>query len=395
LAWIVLPVVVLVLGFGVVVAEAGDGWWGGLDEGEAVSLADVIRGPRAYRDRTITFFCVFHTADGAFKYYPPNTPFSEQRHLNFSAWPDGAPVWEEATFKSDLPFLYLRRANSQRAALVRLPAYTRIEITGKVRDLVRGKPAIEVFSFRPTGHRLGARVVKNIIRGNANARAGSTLGNQLAAREFKAALQPDLPPVYVLIVRKLLADTLRRLGFPDEAGQYERGESVGLPKLASPPAGAPSVPVGMPGDMPQPFGRDMTGPRTPTPAARPPAPLGPPPTGAAPLPFGDPDGGAPAVAPRAAPPRSELPAMPSAPQGFGDGPIRSRPIRPRPIRPRPTGVRPTPTRPAAPGGAGRLPPPAPSYRDTPPPVQRPPSTPSAAAKSGIPPKRRSRLSGVK
>jgi hypothetical protein len=320
-------------------ALAGEGWWGALDEGEAVSLADVMRGPRDYRDRIITFFCVFYTADGEFKYYPPNTAFSEQRHLNFSVWPDGAPVWEERTYKTgQMPFMYLRRTNAQRGELVRLPAFTRLEVTGRIRDIVRGTPAIEVFSFRATGHRLGEAVVKHVIRGNGYARAGTTQGYQLAARSFKDALQPDLPPVYDMIVRKLLADTLRKLGFPEEARAYENGESVGMPELPTPDAdqGTPA-PSTMPDDLPQPFGAQDSG--TPRPAA--------------PTPYGSPDG-----SPDGAPPTGALPPVPLGPDE------------------------------AAPPAGSTLPPAAPSYTDEPGAAPPPP-------RSGIPPKRRVRLSGVR
>ncbi len=370
-------------------AHAGDGWWGGLDEGEAVSLADVMRGPRAYRDRMITFFAVFHTADGEFKYYPTNTPFSEQRHVNFSAWPDGAVVWSEKGFKNDLPFLYLRRTHAQRTQLLRLPAFTRIEVTGKVREIVSQRPAIEVFSYRATGHRLGKKVVTSILDGNAYARAGTTQGYQMAARSFKDALRPDLPPAYDMMVRKLLGDTLRKLGFRKEASQYENGESVGLPELPKPdPTQDVPQPPDMGGDMPEPFNPDVTG-DGPRPARPGGGTLGLPPSGAAPMPFGDPDGDQPdASTPRPRPTRrnDKIPTMPDAPLGFDEEPA-----------------------PTSRGPRDGGPAPAPSWRpgDAQPPAAMPPTAlpttkpkaripvPSAAARSGIPPKRRPRLSGVK
>ncbi|MDA1195873.1 MAG: hypothetical protein O2894_11900, partial [Planctomycetota bacterium] len=203
-------------------ADAGDGWWGALDEGEAVSLANVIRQPRDYRDRMLTFYCVLFTASGEYKYYPPNTAFSEGQFANFAAWPDGSAVWDEAVFRGNFPFLYLRRTNTQLDELVALPRFTRLECTGKIRDIVRGRPAIEVFSFRPTGHRLGKPVVDSILWGINYTRQGTREGDQSAARRFYEALQPDLPPVYAIHVRKYLADTLRRLGHDEEAARYER-----------------------------------------------------------------------------------------------------------------------------------------------------------------------------
>ena len=320
-------------------ARAEDGWWSGLDEGEAVSLADVMRGPESYRDRTITFFAVFHTASGEFKYYPPGTLFTEARYANFSAWADGTPMWvDETTWRQDLPFLYLPRSHVQRTELSSLAPFTRLEITGRIRHIVRGQPAIEVFSFREAGHRLGKPVVDNIKWGLNYTRSGTREGLQSAARRFKLALQPDLPPVYAIILRKYLADTLRRLGHAEEADRYERGETVGTPELPD------SLPP--PDDQPDPFPDEDFPAPAPGGAPQQPSPDGPAPSG-----FGTPDGS------------SDLPVPPGMPEGFDA----------------PTAPRATPGAPPAVPGPG------------------PATTPGDGARraSGIPPPRRPRLNGVK
>jgi hypothetical protein len=338
-------------GPGAPAARAGDGWWGGLDEGEAVSLADVIRGPQPYRGRVITFFAIFHTAAGRYRYYPPNTGLTAERYINFSVWPDGAPVWDKDTFVDDFPFLYLPATHAQRDELLGTARCVRLEITGRIRTLLRGRPAIEVFSFRPTGHRLGWGVVRDVMWAMNEVRVGTRATLQSAARRLRNALQPDLPPVYAIRVRKMLADVLRRLGRPDEAAAYERGETVGMPPLP-----ASDRPEGTPPDFFPPEG----------PAGFPPAAPGPTRSGS----LGSPDG-APSGSPDgAAPGAPKLPQPPSLPQPPG---------APLP----PTGK--LPGNPVASGGQAPAAPQLPA----------PPEAAPPARHSAIPPRRKPRLSGVK
>ena len=111
---------VLVFSLPTASAHAGDGWWGALDEGEAVSLLDIMRSPSEFRGRTLTFFCVFHRKENYFD--PMRTPFTPKRYDNFSAWPDGSPVWDEQAYVADMPFLYIPRSHEQRDDLMRLIA---------------------------------------------------------------------------------------------------------------------------------------------------------------------------------------------------------------------------------------------------------------------------------
>lgn len=377
-------------------SEAGEGWWGGLDEGEAVSLNSVLRQPEEFRGRTLTFYCVFFTADGTYKYYPPNTAFTEGNFLNFSVWPDGTPVWEKEAFVENFPFLYLRRTNAQREELVRIKRFTRLECTGRIRDIVRGRPAIEVFSFRETGHRLGKPIVDSVLWGMNYAKQGTREGYQSAARRFKEALQPDLPPVYAIIVRKLLADALRALGNDAEADLYERGETVGTPPLPrADPGAAPGMPLApgeaFPTDFPEPPSPDDTLPGSALPGSSgdmpaPPAPLGTArgapdgPGASAPRPeagFPPAAGGFPPATPEGLPTPPANPFLsddlPGRVAGGGRGSLEKTPDSELPGRTAP-GTAPSRSRAASPRSRRAAP---------------------GGRPSGIPPKRRPRLSGVK
>jgi len=414
IACLLLPALLVLLALPAPRAQAGDGWWGGLDEGEAVSLADVLRGPRDYRGKTLTFFCIFHRKESYFD--PVRTPFNPERYDNFSVWPDGAALWQEKAYVNDMPFLYIRRNHTQRDAIMRLDPVTRIEVTGSIREMLRGRPTIEVFSFRKTGHRVSRQVMRDINAANNYARLGTENGYQLAARRFKSALTPDLPPLYEIAVRKMLAQALRKLGHADEAAAYERGETYGTPDLAEPdpravaPRGDLPAPIAEPGTFPTPRGRGDDLPGTPA-GDLPGAPL--PPAGrdapnpltssdlpGAPINPLTPDSDLPGTPGTASP----TPAAPPRPSGAELPPAAS---RPRGEVPRGNGLRNRSLPDDGPGAApsGDFPPPARLPLEIPPakpfqpamPVAQP-RTPQPVRKgpvSGIPPKRTPRISGVR
>ncbi|MHC5009455.1 MAG: hypothetical protein ACYTG6_00720, partial [Planctomycetota bacterium] len=233
-----LPTLVLLAGLVAVAAPARAGWWDDLDKGETVRLVDVIAQPDRYRERILTFFCVFHERNEVFN--PLATPFNPTRHENVAVWPDGVALWEMEPYKNDFPFLYIQRSHPASNELVRLEPFTRIEITGKIRAVLRGRPCIEVTGFRPTGQRLGQSVVRSVMAGDRHAERADW---DLAYENYVRALQPDLPPAYDLLIRKRTGDALRRLGRLDDARRVEGGEIIGgtgMPEVAEVPGPAPS-----------------------------------------------------------------------------------------------------------------------------------------------------------
>lgn len=359
-----------------------EGWWSGLDEGLPVALADVLADAEPFRHRTITFTCVFHSRENT--YDPLHTPFNAERFDNFSVWPDGLPLWDGEAYRKDYPFVYIPRNHPDRDALLGLEPMTRIQMTGKIRAVTRVGAFFEVFSWRRTGHRLGEDVVQAVIRGDNYIRSGARNGYQLAARQYREALRPDLPETYAQRIRARLAESLRRLGHLEEARQVEQGPTLGADPLPAPP---------------DPHGSD---PGLPAPGV-PEAPLEPPPTSIDP---GSPDG--PAQGPPALPPS---PATPSGPQGVGAGGLEAAPVLPEDALPgrrfKPSVLTPPAgSSPAEGAGPAGFPPAVPAQPTPGVPVgpgspdgeasaPPPPPPPAKEAASGIPPTRRTRLSGVK
>ncbi|MGE0193422.1 MAG: hypothetical protein AB7T63_15435 [Planctomycetota bacterium] len=367
-----------------------DGWWGGLDEGQNVRLDDVLASPADFSDRTLTTIVLFHARDNL--YDPMRTIFNARRFANFSAWPDGAAVWDTGPFERDHPFFYVSRTHPEVGELLASRVFTRLELTVRIRARIHGRPAFEVLGWRPTGHRMGEAVVRDVIAGDNHVRNAGVRNLQLAASRYRNVLVrfPDLPPVYDMQVRRRLATVLRQLGHPREAADVEGGVPiVGGGRLPDPEQGG--LPVPQPGsgstapglgfDDPTPAAGSGQGDAWGSPDGSPTgAPGGtmPPPSVVAP----GPGPGAPGVTGFDDP-------VPAPPAGFED-PLPGSPLRPD------DGL-----------GAPPVPPvrlPAPTVRGPgTEPVPQPPagSAPAPTAQRGvelppdIPPQRESRLAGVK
>ncbi|MDJ0974188.1 MAG: hypothetical protein QNJ98_06990 [Planctomycetota bacterium] len=200
-------------------ADAGEGWWGDLDKGQVVELADIMAEPTRFTNRQLTFTCV--TGGKANVFFQESAIVSRQRYTNYAVWPDGAVVWQRQDYVGkDFPFLFIGKSHFQHDELLGLRKYTRIEVTGRIKAILRNKPHIEVSSWRPTSHRLGGLVVDAMLRGDRFAEAGEW---DIAVERYKEALRPDLPPKYALVIRKQLSAVLRQLGRNEEAAQVEDG----------------------------------------------------------------------------------------------------------------------------------------------------------------------------
>jgi len=396
------------------VARAG--WWDDLDRGVFVQLDDVVLHPSRYRDQILTFFCVFRQTDQIFA--PLAAPFQPQRYENLAVWPDGTPVWEKEAYTKDYPFLYISRAHPQHPEIVRMEEFTRLEVTGRIRGMIRARPCIEILSFRRTGQPLGNVVVQSVIRGDRYSELGEL---DLAYENYRRALTPDLPPTYDLHVRRRLADALRRLGRGDEARVVEGGPILGAggapeaqprppggllgdplpgtPGTTTPSTAPPPVATDLPGQplKPGPISQDLPG----RPAGEAPPAAFPPPTApsspSAPAP-GTPGGPPPPIA-------RDLPGQPAPGQGTPGGPpppiARDLPGQPAPGQGAPGG----PPPPIARDLPGQ---PAPSGQPAPPPIVKEvpdededeeeaeePPPPPPPPPPGAPPRRAPRLTGVK
>jgi hypothetical protein len=373
-------------------AAAGDGWWGDLDKGQVVELRDIMAKPRSFRGKQLTFFCVVRGPDNV--YFPQNRLLSRARYANFTVWPDGTALWDAAAYaNAEFPTLYISRTHPDQATLMRVPRYTRIEVTGSVRALVGRRPCLEIASWRESGHRLGREVVDSMVRARAYVRGGDA---RLARSNFRQAMAVDLPSNYRVLIEEEARQGLQSLG----ASLADDGPAVGTPGRVEPvdpgvdpfdqplsPSGTlPASGVETPGSVPPP---DFDTPMQPMPSGvQPPAGIpGPESPGSVPPPNFD----------------TPMPATPTANPGAAPGsatPLPGDPFLDSHLGPIPGA--PSETAGTPEGGPGVLPAPQPTPGQRPGRTRTPPTRPAdrvAPATTpptrGAPPKRRPRLVGVR
>src|SRR5262245_49254382 len=222
-------------------SAARAGWWDDLDKGESVKLSDVVAQPDPWKDKVVTFACIYHRLDAI--YQPYFTRFDVEHWFNATVWYDAAPIWEMASFRDDeFPFLYVARTHPQRDEWFRLPPFTRIEVTGRVRDVYRKRPFVEVLGFRPTPAIVGKHVVEWMKDGDASASAGDYVRAATYYRRVLAEI--SLEDVMRMRVKKRLGETLRAAGLPLEADKADGGGIAGGTPLPRPPEGVtPTAPA--------------------------------------------------------------------------------------------------------------------------------------------------------
>ena len=392
--------------------RADAGWWDDLDKGESVTLSDLCAEPSRWSGKVVTFACIYN--EPAEIYSPYFTSFNAEKYENVTAWLDGAPLWDAEAFqRDDFPFLYLPRTHTQRNELFRLPAFTRIEITGKVKDVYRQRPWIEIQAFRVTAATLGRDVVHFVKDGDGYA---AQLNYVRAEANYRRALNEiKLADVYRMRIEKKLAFALRAAGKDLDASKVEGPSPIlgagdpshpdnvgtGLPDARSP--GAPAVSAAPPGELTSDLPGDPAGaPVRPASPAFLPARIAPP-VGPVTDPGFHPV--APALPGSVAPPSEITSDLPGTPSDAGPAPAPANQPLPPPSAlppmtplPQPTALPPmTPLPPPVARPMAPLPPLpiAPVAPPLPTPVTPAPAPTPTQSAPPPPPPREPRLSGVK
>ena len=233
-------------------ATASAGWWDDLDKGEPVRLSDVTSQPERWKGKVVTFACIYHGFDSV--YQPYFTSFNAEKWLNATAWYDGAPIWEMEAFRDqDFPFLYLERTHPQRDEMLRLEAFTRIEVTGRVKDVYRNRPFIEILGFRVTPATFGKNVADWMKRADAFAAVGDYANAEANYRLVLA--QVTLDETTRLRAQQRLDAALRVAGRGDAAAKAN--PVLGGSPMPQPDARAGAAPAA--GDDPAGFARGAGG----------------------------------------------------------------------------------------------------------------------------------------
>lgn len=164
------------------------GWWDDVFTERSVTLAKVLASPDAYRDVPISFTVQFHQVSKTGPSF--FTRFDPDSWLGFSAWAEDAALWEKKAYETDFPYLFVRRDGPDLRTVNAAAIYDRFTLAAVVRDVIKGKPWIEVTSVRRLPEKMSEGSLVHLVK-------GLTLRDhrrfEAAAREFGAADCETLP----------------------------------------------------------------------------------------------------------------------------------------------------------------------------------------------------------
>jgi hypothetical protein len=211
------------LGAGILLLPHGggeDGWWSRLFDEKVVPLEKLLQNPEPFRGMKVAFVIQFHRL-GTIE-NPYFTRFDDDWYLNFSAWPDSAPLWNREVYRRDFPCLFVRRGTDLASAITAAPVYSRWVVIGEVADIFKGVPWIEATQLRRLELSLTEPSLVRMVK-------GLTLKEHrrfdAAAQEFRLADHEALPLAVRTLVMREEAECLERAGRAD-AARLRREEAL-------------------------------------------------------------------------------------------------------------------------------------------------------------------------
>lgn len=188
-------------------------------EVQTIALEKVLGNPQPFEGLTVTFIVQFHRLgrlDG-----PVFTKFEKDWYQNFSAWPDGAPLWDKDAYKKDYQYFFISRLSEGANQIIHAPNYSRWLITAEVSEIFNGKPWFEVKGLTQLETSLRTASLQQLVKGFRASKAGKY---ELAAKAFGAADAGTLPANIRLMAMNEEASALHAAG--NTAGAVSRLEAA-------------------------------------------------------------------------------------------------------------------------------------------------------------------------
>ena len=112
---------------------------------EPVSLSAIRKNPQNYLNVYFRAWVRFHREENLET--PEYTPFTREKHMNFSVWAHDARLWEEAARINDLPFCFAEKDDRVVYKIASLGQYDMMLIYGVVRTVYMNEPWIDVIDI--------------------------------------------------------------------------------------------------------------------------------------------------------------------------------------------------------------------------------------------------------
>jgi len=188
-------------------------------ETQTVALEKILGNAQAFEGLTVSFVIQFHRLGRLDA--PVFTKFEKDWYQNFSAWPDGAHLWDKEPYKRDHQFFFVSRLSEGANILTHAKRFSRLLLTCDVAESLGGRPWFEVKGIQTLETAMNQGALKNLV---AAYRAKDS-GNWVAAAEsFRAADGKNLPKNIRLMAMHEEAAAMHAVG--NTAGAVARLESA-------------------------------------------------------------------------------------------------------------------------------------------------------------------------
>lgn len=188
-------------------------------ETQTVALEKILGNPQAFEGLTVSFVVQFHRLGRLDA--PVFTKFEKDWWQNFSAWPDGAQLWDKNAYQADHQFFFISRLSEGANVVIHTPRYQRLLITAVVDEIFNGRPWFEVKGIKALDTSMNKGALKNLV---AAYRAKDQGDWGKAADAFRAADGKTLPANIRLMAMNEEAAARHAVG--DTAGAIARLESA-------------------------------------------------------------------------------------------------------------------------------------------------------------------------
>ena len=171
--------------------------------------------PDTYRNVVVTFPVTFISLGKISN--PFFTQFVPSSFANFYVWADEQPIWRKPAYDDFFGLMFLSKTHEQLQELYDLKLYTRLQVTGIVRNTFQEMPWIEVTSFTRIGGSVSTASLAHLYRGE---QLMDKRQWQAAISELSLAPAADAPASLLAAVNKNLGICYLRLGEAGAAVQH-------------------------------------------------------------------------------------------------------------------------------------------------------------------------------
>ncbi len=136
---------------------------GGFGFPKQTTIEAVRQSPQAFKNVWVTFTAQFHSIGEL--HNPFFTRFTRSDYVNFAAWSTEQKIWERKEFDNPCATLFCDKKQDELLSTVYgLRRYTRIKLTGIIRNAFQGQPWIEITAIEPLEGRLTTASLMHMSR---------------------------------------------------------------------------------------------------------------------------------------------------------------------------------------------------------------------------------------